>query len=114
MKDFRKLAFVGLVGLGLAAVGSRRLQQQQRRTGTGGYDGHRPARRNGDRTGTGGTDAGTGGAGGGATTVAAVCGTTTPPAAALITDFSDASMPTAAPRSPSAAAHGPGRRRDVQ
>jgi hypothetical protein len=85
MTDFRKLAFVGLVSLGLATVGSVGCSSSST-TGTGGSTGTGGAHTGGS-TGTGGS--GTAGTG------AVVCGTgtTTPPTAALITDFSDAAAP---------------------
>jgi hypothetical protein len=83
MTDFRKLAFVGLIGLGMASVAC---SSSSSSTGTGGSSGLGGAHTGGATgTGTGGT------AGSGA--IACGTGTTTPPAAMLITDFSDAATP---------------------
>lgn len=84
MTDIRKLAFVGLMGLGLATLGSAGCSSSSGSSGTGGSTGT-----GGTGTGTGGTSltggttgAGTGGTAGGA---AAACPATP---SAVIVDFS--------------------------
>jgi hypothetical protein len=93
MTDFRKLAFVGLMGLGMASLAcssSGTTSGTGGTTGTGTGGSHTGGTTG---TGTGGTGTGSGGTAGTAGSAGPACGTgtTAPPAATLITDFSDAS-----------------------
>ncbi|HVV52309.1 MAG TPA: hypothetical protein VHO06_21760 [Polyangia bacterium] len=81
MTDFRKLAFVGLLSLGLASVGTAGCSSSSGSTGTGGSGGaHTSGTGGSSTTGTGGTT-GSGGGGG----AASAC--TPAPADGVIADF---------------------------
>ena len=91
MTDFRKLAFVGLMSLGLATVGSAGCSSSSGSgtggsTGTGGTGTGTGGSHTGGSTGTGGTGTGTGGAAG--ATVG--CAASDAPASADIASFSSA------------------------
>src|SRR5437764_741974 len=93
MTDFRKLAFVGLMSLGLATVGSAGCSSSSSSSGTGGSTGT-----GGSASGTGGSTShtggstGTGGAAGGAATLG--CQASDAPTSLAIADFGggDASL----------------------
>ncbi|HTB58203.1 MAG TPA: hypothetical protein VLC06_10035 [Polyangia bacterium] len=85
MTDIRKLAFVGLMSLGLATVGSAGCSSSSSTTGTGGSTGT-----GGVGTGTTGGSTGTGGAGtgtGGAAGATVGCATSDVPASPEIASF---------------------------
>jgi hypothetical protein len=91
MTDFKKLAFVGVVSLGLATVGSVGCSSSNNTTGTGGSTGMGgTSSHTGGSTGTGGSASGTGGAAG----ATLGCAASDAPPSAEIADFSggDASI----------------------
>jgi len=93
MTDFRKLAFVGLLSLGLATVGSVGCSSSNNTTGTGGSTGTGgTSSHTGGSTGTGGSGSGTGGAAG----ATLGCAMSDVPASAEIASFTAADAGTAA------------------